>query len=101
MKLRNINIIVCDCGAELNPEITTAKDFITYNTLTKTATCSKCKASGIINFPQPPVPPVYVDPTAELAVKVSALAQKLVDKNVITISDKEAIFKATEVVKTL
>lgn len=101
MKLRNINIIVCDCGAELNPEITTAKDFIKYNINTKIASCAKCGASGTVKFPQPPVPPVYVDPTAELAVKVSALAQKLVDKSVITLSDKEAIFKATEVVKEL
>lgn len=34
-------------------------------------------------------------------VDVSALAQKLVDKGVITLADKEAIFKAPEVVKEL
>jgi len=50
MRLRDGNIIVCDCGAELNPEITTAQDFITYNNETKIASCANCSASGEIIF---------------------------------------------------
>jgi len=81
MRLRNGNIIVCDCGAELNPEITTAKDFIKY--ADGVATCSRCKASGAIAFPQPPAPPIYVDPVAELESTVTDLVQLLADKGVI------------------
>ncbi len=62
MHLRDGNIIVCDgCGAELNPEITTPHDFITY--ADGVATCSNCGASGAIEFPQPPVEPQF--PTIE------------------------------------
>jgi uncharacterized OB-fold protein len=50
MRLREGNIIVCDCGAELNPEITTPKDYIKY--VDGVATCSRCGASGVIEFPQ-------------------------------------------------
>lgn len=51
MRLRDDNIIICDCGVELNPEITTPQDFITYNSETKIAFCSNCSASGEIIFP--------------------------------------------------
>lgn len=53
MNLREGNIIVCDCGAELNPEIITAQDYIKY--VNETATCSKCGGSGVISFPLPQV----------------------------------------------
>lgn len=52
MHLRDINIIVCDgCGAEKNPEITFAHDFVKYDAETKIATCSNCGESGEIVFP--------------------------------------------------
>lgn len=83
MRLRNINIIVCDCGVELNPEITTAKDYIKYNADTKIASCSKCGESGKLEFPVPPEPPVYIDPVADLDATVTDLVQVLVDKGVL------------------
>ncbi|MCK9460711.1 MAG: metallophosphoesterase [Proteobacteria bacterium] len=49
MRLRDGSIIVCDCGAELNPEIVTAADFITY--ADGVATCSNCSASGEVELP--------------------------------------------------
>lgn len=49
MRLRDGNIIVCDCGAELTYEITTDHDYITY--ADGIATCSNCQASGEISFP--------------------------------------------------
>jgi transcription elongation factor Elf1 len=55
MKLRDGNIIVCECGAELNPEITTPQDFITY--ANGVATCSNCGASAEIAVPTPSVCP--------------------------------------------
>ena len=84
MKLRDGNIIVCDCGAELNPEITTPTDYIKFDKVTSTATCSKCLASGVITFPVPPVEPVYDGPTVEgLDATLTDLVQVLVDKGVI------------------
>ncbi|MDD4157755.1 MAG: hypothetical protein PHY08_14425 [Candidatus Cloacimonetes bacterium] len=68
MKLRDVNVIVCDCGAELNPEITTPQDFITYDEETKTATCSNCQASGTIEFPVEETP-VEIGPTLEERVE--------------------------------
>jgi len=55
MRLRDTNIIVCDCGAELNPEITTPQDFITC--ADGVATCSNCGATGVIEIPTPEVCP--------------------------------------------
>lgn len=82
MKLRDGNIIVCDCGVELNPEITIPTDHIKY--VDGTATCSNCGVSGAISFPQPPVEPVYDGPTVEeLDATLTDLAQVLVDKGVI------------------
>lgn len=43
MKIRDKNIIVCECGAELNPEITTENDFLKYDG--QTVTCSNCGAT--------------------------------------------------------
>lgn len=60
MRLRDTNIIVCDCGAELNPEITTAKDFITY--ADGKATCSNCGASEAIEIPVPSICPTCGKP---------------------------------------
>lgn len=77
MKLRDGNIIVCDCGAELNPEITTQQDFIRY--ADGVSTCSKCGASGAIEFPKPPV----VEEVVPLEEVVSDLVQALVDKGVL------------------
>ena len=51
MYLRNENIIVCDCGAERNPEIQFDHDFVKWDAETKIATCSNCGASGEIIFP--------------------------------------------------
>lgn len=79
MRLRNIGIIVCNCGAELNPEITTPQDFIKYNADTKTAICTQCGASGVIEFPQPPV----YEPPIDLEATVTDLIQLLADKGVI------------------
>lgn len=81
MKLRNINIIVCDCGAELNPEITTPRDFIKYDGTT--ATCSNCGASGAITMPSESEPIVYIDPVADLSATVDELITTLVDKGVL------------------
>jgi len=82
MRLRDGNIIFCDCGAELNPEITTATDFIKY--ADGVATCSHCGEVGVISFPQPPVEPVYDGPTVEvLDATLTDLVQVLVDKGVI------------------
>lgn len=46
MRLRDGNIIVCDCGVEKNPEITLDTDFIKH--IDNVATCSNCGASGEI-----------------------------------------------------
>jgi hypothetical protein len=48
MHLRENNIIVCDCGVELSPEITTATDYIKY--IDGIATCSNCGASAPIEI---------------------------------------------------
>jgi len=48
MRLRDGCIIVCDCGSELNPEITTPQDFIKY--VDGVATCSNCGENGEITF---------------------------------------------------
>ncbi len=61
MHLRDGNIIVCDCGAELNPEIITDHDFIIYDGTT--ATCSNCNASGAIELPTEETPVVDISPT--------------------------------------
>ena len=79
MRLRNINIITCDCGAELNPEITAPQDYIKY--ADGTATCSRCGASGVIEFPK--VAEVTVEPSVPLEEVVSDLVQALVDKGVL------------------
>ena len=57
MRLRDGNIIVCDCRVELNPKITTDHDFITYDAETKTAICSNCESTGVIEIPTPEVCP--------------------------------------------
>lgn len=49
MHLRDGNIIVCDCGAELNPEITAPQGYIIYTD--GVATCSNCSASEAIEIP--------------------------------------------------
>ena len=49
MRIRDENIIVCDCGVELNQKITTDYDFIVY--VDGVATCSNCGASGAVTFP--------------------------------------------------
>lgn len=72
MRLRDANIIVCDCGAELNPEIITPHDFITYTN--GTATCSNCGASGEITLPTPEVP---ADPGPTLEERVDAVEDAL------------------------
>lgn len=74
MHLRDTNIIVCDCGVEKNPEITTPQDFITYNAETKIATCSNCQASGEIVFPTVEVP---ADPGPTLEERVDAVEDAL------------------------
>jgi hypothetical protein len=51
MRLRDGNIIVCDCGVEKNPEITLDVDFIKHDAVSNIATCSHCGASGEIVFP--------------------------------------------------
>ncbi len=61
MHLRDTNIIVCDCGAELNPDIVTDHDFITY--ADGVATCSNCLASEEIEFPQSE--PIVLGPTLD------------------------------------
>jgi len=53
MRLRDGNIIVCDCGAELNPEITTPTDYIKY--ADGVATCSNCGASEAVEVQAPEV----------------------------------------------
>jgi hypothetical protein len=53
MRLRDGNIIVCGCGAELNPEIVTDHDFIVY--AGGVATCSNCRASEAISLETPEV----------------------------------------------
>lgn len=84
MRLRDSNIIACDCGAELNPEITTPQDFITYNSETKIATCSHCGASGEIIFPTVEVPVIEPAVTVEeVDAALTDLVQALVDKGVI------------------
>lgn len=79
MKLRNINIITCDCGAELNPEITTPQDFIKYDGTT--ATCSKCGASGAIEMPK--AVEVVMEPSGPLEEVVDGLITTLIDKGVL------------------
>jgi len=69
MKLREENIIVCDCGAELNPEIITETDFIKY--VDGVATCSSCGASGVIEFPKPPVEVVAVNLITEALATIA------------------------------
>lgn len=54
MILRDRNIIVCDCGTELNPEIVTTNDYIKYNPQTRLASCTKCGATGSFTVPPPP-----------------------------------------------
>lgn len=51
MKLRDGNIIVCNCGVEKNPEITLEVDFIKH--VDGVANCSNCGASGPIVFSEP------------------------------------------------
>lgn len=51
MRLRDGNIIVCACGVELNPEITTPQDFIKYEN--GIATCSHCRDTGTVEIPTP------------------------------------------------
>ena len=77
MRLRDGNIITCDCGAELNPEITTPQDFIKYDGAT--ATCSKCGESGAIEFPKP----LVHEEVAPLEEVVTDLIQILTDKGVL------------------
>lgn len=89
MNLRNGNIIVCDCGIERNPDISTPYDLIQY--ADGVATCSNCGASGAIEFPQPPTEPLYIDPIVALEEKIDGLSQLLVIKNVITKAEKDAV----------
>jgi len=84
MKLRDGNIIVCDCGAELNPEITTAQDFIKY--ADGVATCSNCGETGAISFPVPPVvvaPPSLEDRVVTLEGTTTEIVSALNDKGLI------------------
>jgi len=50
VRIRDGNIIVCDCGAELNPEITSPWDFIKY--VDGVATCANCGSSDLIEIAQ-------------------------------------------------
>ncbi len=71
MRLRDGDIIACDCGAELNPEITTPADFIKY--VNGIATCSFCGESGAISFPQPETPATPINDIQLLRDKNDAL----------------------------
>jgi hypothetical protein len=51
MYLRENNIIVCDCGVELNPKIVTVTDYIKY--VDGVAMCSNCETSQAIEIVNP------------------------------------------------
>lgn len=82
MKLRDGNIIVCDCGIERNPDISTPYDLIQY--ADGVATCSNCGASGEIVIPVEEMPAVVptVDVTA-LDATVTELVETLNEKGLI------------------
>ena len=69
MKLRDGNIIVCDCGIERNPDISTTYDLIQY--ADGVATCSSCGASAEIAMPVEETP--VIEPVVNLEDRVVAL----------------------------
>lgn len=86
MHLRDINIIVCDCGIERNPDISTPYDLIQY--ADGVATCSNCGASAEIAMPIEETP-VEV-PVANLEDRVMAL-EGTTEEIVVSLNDKGLI----------
>ena len=82
MRLRNINIIVCDCGVERNPDISTPFDLLQY--ADGIATCFNCGASGAIVLPveETPVEVPTIDVVA-LDATVTELVETLNTKGLI------------------
>lgn len=86
MRLRNGNIIVCDCGVERNPDISTPYDLIQY--ADGVATCSNCGASAEIAMPVEETP--IIEPVANLEDRVVAL-EGTTEEIVVALNDKGLI----------
>lgn len=86
MKLRDGNIIVCDCGIERNPDISTTYDLIQY--ADGVATCSNCGASGVITLPVEETP--VFEPVVNLEDRIVAL-EGTTEEIVVALNDKGLI----------
>lgn len=86
MKLRDGNIIVCDCGIERNPNIFTPYDLIQY--ADGIATCSNCGASAEIAMPVEETP--VIEPVANLEDRIVAL-EGTTEEIVVALNDKGLI----------
>lgn len=86
MKLRDGNIIVCDCGIERNPDISTPFDLLQY--VDGVATCSNCGASEAISLPVEETP--VIEPVANFEDRIVVL-EGTIEEIVVALNDKGLI----------